>query len=112
MAEHRPLFFFPGIYVNGWTSVRKVKDGVTTNNLFAFLTTEPNADISPYHPRAMPVIFRTSEECDQWMTAPLAEAVELQRPLPDGVLRIVARGTPTDGDGEQSPVMEPEARLL
>jgi putative SOS response-associated peptidase YedK len=112
MAEDRPLFFFPGIYVNGWTSIRKVKEGATTNDLFAFLTTEPNADISPYHPRAMPVIFRTREECDRWMTAPLAEAMELQRPLADGALRIVARGTPTDGDGEQSPVVEPEPRLF
>jgi hypothetical protein len=30
------------------------------------------------------------------MTAPLAEALKLQRPLPDGALRIVATGSPTD----------------
>jgi hypothetical protein len=111
MAEDRPLFCFPGIYVNGWTSVRKVKEGATTNDLFAFLTTEPNTDISPYHPRAMPVIFRTTEECDLWMTAPLAEAMELQRPLPDGVLQIVARGGKTDGEPEAA-IQAPVDRLL
>lgn len=112
MAEDRPLFCFPGIYVNGWTSIRKVKEGPTTNDLFAFLTTEPNTDISPYHPRAMPVVFRTVEDCDQWMTAPLADALELQRPLPDGILRIVARGTPTDGEAEGAAVSKAEPRLL
>src|SRR5450755_2167403 len=40
--ESRPLAFFAGIWTR-WTSVRKVKEGETTNDLFAFLTTEPNA---------------------------------------------------------------------
>jgi hypothetical protein len=33
---------------------------------------------------------------DTWMTAPTAEALKLQRPLPDGALRIVANGSKTD----------------
>jgi hypothetical protein len=28
-----------------WTSVRKVKEGETTNDIFAFLTTEPNQEV-------------------------------------------------------------------
>ena len=32
------------------------------------------------------------------MTAPAADALALQRPLPDGALRIVARGRKMDGD--------------
>jgi putative SOS response-associated peptidase YedK len=35
----RPLACFAGIWTR-WTSVRKVKEGETTNDLFAFLTTE------------------------------------------------------------------------
>ena len=44
------------------------------------------------HPKAMPVILTTPEEVETWMTAPAEEALKLQRPLPDGALRIVARG--------------------
>ena len=53
LDESRPLFCFPGIWVPQWTSVRKVKDGPTTDDLFGFLTTEPNAAVRPYHPRAV-----------------------------------------------------------
>ena len=47
---------FAGIWTN-WTSVRKVKEGETTNDLFGFLTTEPNAEVGAIHPKAMPVIL-------------------------------------------------------
>jgi putative SOS response-associated peptidase YedK len=53
--ESRPLAFFAGLWTP-WTSVRKVKEGPTTNDLFAFLTTEPNAEVAAIHPKAMPVI--------------------------------------------------------
>jgi hypothetical protein len=47
-----------------WTSVRKVKEGETTNDLYAFLTTEPNAEVGAIHPKAMPVILTTSDEVE------------------------------------------------
>ena len=68
-----------------------------TADLFAFLTTEPNKEVGAIHPKVMPVILRTLEEIDRWLTAPTAEALALQRPLPDGALRIVARGWKSDG---------------
>ena len=46
---------------------------------FGFLTTEANAFVAPVHPKAMPVILRTEEECETWMTAPAQEALQLQR---------------------------------
>ena len=95
LDETRPLLCFAGIWTN-WTSVRKVKEGETTNDLYAFLTTEPNAEVGAIHPKAMPVILRTPEEVEIWMTAPAEEALKLQRPLPDGALRIVARGVKED----------------
>jgi len=93
--ETRPTSCFAGLWTR-WTSVRKVREGETTNNIFAFLTINPNAEVGTIHPNAMPVILHTQEEMDIWMTAPAAEALKLQRPLPDGTLRIVAQGDKTD----------------
>jgi putative SOS response-associated peptidase YedK len=91
----RPLACFAGLWTR-WTSVRKVKEGEVTADLFGFLTINPNAEVGAIHPKAMPVILRTEEECDTWMTTPWAEAAKLQRPLPDGALRIVAHGARQD----------------
>jgi putative SOS response-associated peptidase YedK len=96
LDESRPLAVFAGVWTY-WTSVRKVKEGETTNSLFGFLTTDPNAEVGAVHPKAMPVILTTPAEIEQWMTAPAAEALQLQRPLPDGALKIVARGVKKDG---------------
>jgi putative SOS response-associated peptidase YedK len=95
LDESRPLACFAGIWTN-WTSVRKVKEGETTNDLFGFLTTEPNDVVGPIHPKAMPVILTKPEEIEIWMTTPAEEALKLQRPLPDGVLGIVARSEKKD----------------
>jgi putative SOS response-associated peptidase YedK len=106
--ESRPLACFAGIWTR-WTSVRKVREGETTNDLFAFLTINPNAEVGAIHPKAMPVILRTPEEMETWMTAPVADALKLQRPLLDGDLRIVAQGTKEDG---RSAVAVPIGQLL
>jgi putative SOS response-associated peptidase YedK len=77
--------------------VRKVKDGEITKDLYGFLATEPNAEVGAIHPKAMPVILRTADAVDRWMTAPAEDVPALKQPLPDGSLRIVARGTKEDG---------------
>jgi putative SOS response-associated peptidase YedK len=94
--ESRPIAFFAGIWTP-WTSVRKVREGETTNDVFAFLTTTPNVEVGAIHPKAMPVILTTEEEREAWMTAATPEALRLQRPLPDGALKVVARGEKQDG---------------
>ncbi len=99
LAEDRPLAFFAGIWT-GWTCTRKLAEGEITCDLFAFLTTEPNAEVGAVHPKAMPVILTQSDEWEAWMAAPWVEAAALQRPLPDGAVRIVARGQKQDGAPE------------
>ncbi|VVT16000.1 SOS response-associated peptidase [Hoeflea sp. EC-HK425] len=88
LSEERPLFFFAGIWTR-WTSVRKLKEGEIETDLFAFLTTEPNAIVEPIHKKAMPVILTTPEEIDAWLNAPWKDAKVLQRPLMDDKLVIV-----------------------
>ncbi len=97
--EDRPLAFFAGIWTR-WTSVRKLKEGEVTADLFGFLTTEPNAEVRIVHPQAMPAILTTEEEREVWLRAPWSEAGALQKPLLDGALRIVARDKKQDGEGE------------
>lgn len=57
--------------------------------LFAFLTTEPNAIVKPIHPKAMPVIFTEPAEIVEWMAGG-EESLRLQRPLPDDALALVS----------------------
>ncbi len=96
LDDSRPLAFFAGIWT-GWTSTRKVSEGEVTCDLYAFLTTEPNAEVGAVHPKAMPVILTDSQDLETWLAASWPEASRLQRPLPDGALRIVARGAKLDG---------------
>jgi hypothetical protein len=105
--ETRPLAFFAGLWTN-WTSVRKIKEGKTTNDIFGFLTTEPNKEVGVIHPKAMPVILTTRPEIELWMTAPAENALKLQQPLADGALRVGARGAKEDGGPHGLTVMMPQ----
>lgn len=87
--DPEPLAFFAGLFVPQWTSVRKVKTGPETLDLFGFLTTEPSEPVKSVHPKAMPVILTEPEEIDAWMNAPWEIARELQRALPDEALMVI-----------------------
>lgn len=87
-ADPEAPAFFAGIWVPQWTSVRKLKEGEVTTDLFGFLTTAPSEPVKSVHPKAMPVILTEPDELEMWMRAEWALAQELQRPLPNLILEI------------------------
>jgi putative SOS response-associated peptidase YedK len=76
-----------------WRGLRGPKSAPVEaeHQLFGFLTTEANAIVAPIHPKAMPVILPTADEIERWLEAETVDAMSLQRPLPDGLLKIVAK---------------------
>jgi putative SOS response-associated peptidase YedK len=97
VSKARPLAVFAGIWTT-WNGTRgtKAKPVEGEHKLFGFLATEPNDVVGAIHPKAMPVILTTKAEIEQWMTAPLDDALKLQRPLRDGKMKIVAKGERKD----------------
>lgn len=89
LPGEEPLAFFAGVHVRDWSCVRKTKTGLETCDLFAFLTTEPNAEVRAVHPKAMPVILTSAADREKWMTVPWEDARSLQRALPDGALCVL-----------------------
>jgi len=96
LDETRPLAFFAGI----WTPhacVRMKSKGWEDIEAFGFLTTEAAEPVKTYHRKAMPVILTTEAERDLWLSgAPWEDVKSLQRPLPDGMLKVVGEGARSD----------------
>ena len=98
LHEEQPLAFFAGTWTE-WTSVRKLKEGETIDNLFGFLTTDANETVGEIHPKAMPVILSGLSEVETWLRAPMNEALKLQRPFSDDALMNVESGPRKDVSG-------------
>ena len=95
-ADGHP-FFFAGLW-RPWTGIRGTKKEPVAgeHELYAFLTTTPNALVKPVHAKAMPVMLTTWDACETWLNEPIADAIKLQRPLPDDALTILAPAAPTN----------------
>jgi putative SOS response-associated peptidase YedK len=96
LSPERPLFAFAGIW-RPWHGSRRASEAPADHLLFSFLTCEPNAEVAAIHPKAMPVILRTTDDMERWLSAAPDQLTALQCPLPDGALAVVARGPREDG---------------
>ena len=85
LNETRPLAFFAGIWTPKWTSVRKLKEGEVTTDLFGFLTTEPNSLIAPIHNRMLVVLDKA--DWPVWLGEQPGDPTLLLRPPPADVLQ-------------------------
>jgi putative SOS response-associated peptidase YedK len=93
--EHAP-FAFAGIW-RPWTGLRGTKANPIEGEhmLFSFLTTEANDIVRPIHAKAMPVIL-TEDNWDAWLDGDSIEALALQQPAPNDLIRFVAKGEKRD----------------
>lgn len=102
LDETRPLFFFAGIWRPSTGERGTKKDPVIgEHKVFAFLTTEPNAEVAPMHEKAMPVCLLDREARETWLNGSVEEALALQGPSPDGTLQVVTTGSRGDGVAAQ-----------
>ena len=57
--------------------------------LFSFVTTESHAVVEPIHNKAMPVLLATAADVECWPEGTRAEALALQKAMPDDVVELV-----------------------
>jgi len=90
-SEPRPLFAFPGIWRRYQGPVRK--DGPRLElEVFAFLTTTPNALVATVNHERMPVLLTSAEDFEAWLGGAPDAALALAREYPPGQMRIVQEG--------------------
>jgi putative SOS response-associated peptidase YedK len=89
--EQRPLFAFPGV----WTKYKgPLKKGGETaeQEVFAFLTTEPNELTASINHERMPVLISDPADFETWLSAPPQDAFRLARSYAAEQMRIVQSG--------------------
>ncbi len=90
--DTRPVFAFPGV----WTRYRGPlkKNGETVEQeVFAFMTTEPNALTASINDERMPVLLSTRDDFETWLSGSTEEALKLARSYAADQMRIVQSGS-------------------
>lgn len=90
-GEPRPLFAFAGIWMR-WRGPVK-KDGPNVEqDVFSFLTTEPNALTAGINHERSPVLLADDGSRERWLRGTPDEAMALARPFPAEAMQIVQEG--------------------
>lgn len=87
-----PLFAFAGLW-----------GGTADAPHFAFLTCAPNDLVGAVHPKAMPVILTDPAQFDAWLSVDAVSARNMQRPLPDAMMRMLGPDAHTAPDDAGTP---------
>jgi putative SOS response-associated peptidase YedK len=90
--DARPLFAFPGVWTRYRGQVRKNGETVE-QEVFAFLTTEPNELTASINHERMPVLLSDPAEFETWLSAPAEEALRLARSYAAEKMCIVQSGS-------------------
>ena len=90
--DERPLFSFPGVWTRYRGPLKKNGENVD-QEVFAFLTTEPNElTVSINHER-MPVLLSDQADFETWLSGSTQDAFKLARSYAADQMRIVQSGS-------------------
>ena len=87
----RPLFAFPGVWTRYRGPLKKGGEPVE-QEVFAFMTTEPNALTASINHERMPVLINDPADFETWLSAPPQEAFRLARSYAAEQMHIVQSG--------------------
>ena len=90
-SEQRPVFAFAGVW-RRWRGPVKKDGPVVDLEVYAFMTTTPNALVSTINHERMPVLLDREEQFETWMSGTPDQAFEMVREYPPDAMRIVQAG--------------------
>jgi putative SOS response-associated peptidase YedK len=89
--EERPLFAFPGIWTRYRGPLKKNGENVD-QEVFAFMTTEPNALTHSINHERMPVLMSDPADFETWLSGSPEDAFKLARSYAAEQMRVVQLG--------------------
>jgi putative SOS response-associated peptidase YedK len=89
--DERPLFAFPGLWTRYRGPLKKNGENVD-QEVFAFMTTQPNELTQSINHERMPVLMSNPDDFETWLTGSTQEAFKLARCFAAEQMRIVQFG--------------------
>jgi putative SOS response-associated peptidase YedK len=90
--DSRPVFAFPGVWTRYRGPLKKNSDTVE-QEVFAFMTTEPNELTASINHERMPVLLTDPDDFDTWLSGSTEDAFKLARSYAANEMRIVQSGS-------------------